>query len=43
MSTSAQVGFMALLLITLFGWKSAIFTVIAMFLAYRTASGSISG
>jgi hypothetical protein len=43
MSRSAQVGFLALLLVTLFGWKSAIFTIVAMLLAYRTASGSVSG
>jgi hypothetical protein len=40
--TAMAVGFIMLVLIV-FGWKSAIFMLGALFVAYRTASGSVSG
>jgi hypothetical protein len=40
--TMAGVGFLFLLGTVLFGIKSAIFSIVALFLAYRTAAGSMS-
>ena len=41
-AVAGAIGFIFILLIV-FGWKSAIFMLGALFVAYRTASGSISG
>lgn len=41
-AVAGAVGFIMILLIV-FGWKSAIFMLGALFVAYRTAAGSVSG
>jgi hypothetical protein len=41
-SAAAAVGFVFILLL-MFGWKSVIFMLGALFIAYRTASGSVHG
>lgn len=43
LSTGAKVGLFALFFSIFFGWKSLLFTILAMGLAYRTASGAVSG
>jgi hypothetical protein len=41
-SAAAAIGFVVILLL-MFGWKSIIFMLGALFIAYRTASGSVHG
>ena len=41
-SAARAIGFVFILLL-IFGWKSVVFMLGALFIAYRTASGSVHG
>jgi hypothetical protein len=41
--SGSQTGFIVLLLLVLFGWKSILFAILAAAMAYRTAAGSVWG
>jgi hypothetical protein len=42
-STAVRTGVFLIILLLIFGWKTIWFVILAMFFAYRTASGGVSG